>query len=350
MESRNSELKPGYNVKKWSVIKRKRLFNRSSLVKKEIFPEDSYYIPIPKLNSNQVIVPDTMNLVFKFNKSNTKSWLKNNLGRILGKSLNILVGGENVYDNRREDLFETYKDLWKSEAKREELIQYGVANENIRKLMSGDDSATTSGKTDDVNLEKNNKVLKMKLGKILQGHGPFAPYNMTNIEYRFDMAKSEDIMVAQTREEIGEYKLSDVTLEFETIESEKFANEVKQGYISERHIWYDHITHNETIKWVKDKTRESVNVSIPRKSMKAIVLLFTKTKRTPDDSEEFLNANIEKVSISIGGVSNCVYNKGLTKEEVFNAAKRFFATRKDLNNDNLKQTEFLKARQVRLGC
>ena len=68
-------------------------------------------------------------------------------------------------------MFETYKDLWKSEAKRDGMLEYGIANENIRKIMSGDDSATTSGKDDDVLLEKNQKVLKIKLGKISKDTG-----------------------------------------------------------------------------------------------------------------------------------------------------------------------------------
>ena len=71
-----------------------------------------------------------------------------------------------------EGMLETYKDLWKSESKREGMIRYGIANENIRKLISQDDSATTSGKADDVLSEKNNKTLKIKMRKVLEGHGP----------------------------------------------------------------------------------------------------------------------------------------------------------------------------------
>ena len=84
-----------------------------------------------------------------------------------------------MYDNRGESIMEIYKDLWKSESKRDGMLQYGVANENIKKLMSGDDSATTSGKADDILLEKNQKILKIKLGKILEGHGPRVQDNIT---------------------------------------------------------------------------------------------------------------------------------------------------------------------------
>ena len=80
MDSRNTELAPGYNKTTWSVIKGKRLFNTTSLLKKEATPGDTYYVAMPSLSPNQVIVPDTMNLTFKFVNSNTKSRFKNNLG------------------------------------------------------------------------------------------------------------------------------------------------------------------------------------------------------------------------------------------------------------------------------
>ena len=70
---RNDELKPGFNRTKWSVIKGKRLFNTTSLLKKEAHPNDTYYVVMPSLSPSQVLIPDTMNLTFKFKCSNTKS-------------------------------------------------------------------------------------------------------------------------------------------------------------------------------------------------------------------------------------------------------------------------------------
>ena len=131
MESRNSELKPGYKKTKNSTVTGKRLFKTTSLIKKEAWPNDTFYVRMPKLSSNQVIVTGTMNLTFKFNNSNTKSRFKNNLGRILCEGLTIQIGSEVVYDNRGEGMFETYKDLWKSDSKRNGMLEYCIANENI---------------------------------------------------------------------------------------------------------------------------------------------------------------------------------------------------------------------------
>ena len=122
MDSRNTELEPGYNKTTWSVIKGKRLFHTTSLFKKEATPGDTYYVAMPSLSPNQVIVADTMNLTFKFVNSNTKSRFKNNLGRLLCEGLNVQIGGEIVYDDRGESMMEVYKDLWKSESKRDSCV------------------------------------------------------------------------------------------------------------------------------------------------------------------------------------------------------------------------------------
>ena len=339
-DSRNDELEPGYNNAKPSVIKGKRLFNTTSLLKKEATPGDTYYVEMPSLSENQVIIPNTMNLTFKFVNGNTKSKFKNNLGRILCEGLTVRIGGEIVYDNRGEGMFETYKDLWKSESKGEGMLQYSVANENIRKLMSGDDSATTSGKADDVLLEKNQKVLKIKLGKILEGHGPYAPYKMSDVEYRIRLPEASKIMVAQTGQSVGTYKLTDMNLEFETVEGEDLAKRTRDGFTFGRDLWYDYTTLLKTLEWRKDNTREVIGINIPRESMKAIVLLCT--RKNPTDSEEFYNSEVEKVKVTIEGNPNSVYSQGLSRSEVYDKAKRFFGSLKDVNNGNLSKVNFLK--------
>ena len=98
---------------------------------------------MPPLGPNQVIVPDTMNLMFQFKNSNTKSHFKNNLGMLLCEGLKVRVGGEIVYDNTGESLFEIYKDLCKPEQKRESMLENRIANQNVRKMLSKDESALT---------------------------------------------------------------------------------------------------------------------------------------------------------------------------------------------------------------
>lgn len=65
----------------------------------------------------------------------------------MAERLQIKFAGETVYDNKNENLLVVYMDLWKSRIERDQMIEYSVAGENLRKLISKDDSGTTSGST-----------------------------------------------------------------------------------------------------------------------------------------------------------------------------------------------------------
>ncbi len=66
-----------------------------------------------------------------------------------------------------------YKDLWLPDKRREDMSEYGIATENLRKLMSGDDSASTSDKADNALFKACGKRIKIKLGKILNNTRAF---------------------------------------------------------------------------------------------------------------------------------------------------------------------------------
>jgi len=148
-------------------------------------------------------------------------------------------------------------------------------------------------------------------------------------------------MTAQTGESVDGYKPTDMNLEFETMEGEELARSVKEGFDTGRQLWYDYTTLLKTLEWSKSSTREVIDINIPRKSMKSIVLLCT--RKNPTDSEEFFNADeVEKVKVTIEGNRNSIYSQGLVRSEIYDEARRFFGTTTDLCNDNLSKLEFLK--------
>ncbi|CAB4023000.1 Hypothetical predicted protein [Paramuricea clavata] len=192
----------------------------------------------------------------------------NNLGKLLCERLMIRVGGEIVYDNNGESLIEVYKDLWKMGTKRANMVEYGIMNENTRKLLSKDDTADQTGKTDgdyDLVMAKVYKEQKMKLGKILNDHGPYAPYNMkSGFEYTITLPKADKIMVAQANEKVEGYTLKNIHLEYETIENEELAKRINEGYETGRSLSYKHTTLLKTTVWSKDATRFNETIDVPR--------------------------------------------------------------------------------------
>ena len=69
-------------------------------------------IDIPKLRLNVLIDPNTICLSATLVNTNTKSWFKNNIGRLLCERLVVRFAGNVMYDNLYENLFMIYKDLW----------------------------------------------------------------------------------------------------------------------------------------------------------------------------------------------------------------------------------------------
>lgn len=330
--NRGEELKPGYKKTTLSSIRGNRSRKYTSVLKTEAKPGDTYYVTIPDLSENECIIPDTMCLSYNFVNSNAKSWFLNNLGKLLCERLTVNICGEVVYDNTGESILEIYKDLWKSEKERKNMSEYGLANENVRKLMSKDDSGSKTAKTDgvlDLTISNIYNRLKTPLGKILCDHGSYAPYGMSKFQYRITLSQPDKIMKAQTNQKVDGYKLDNIQFEYETIESESLAKDVREQYQVGRSLSYDYTTLLETLSWSKSSTKEVISISIPRKSTKAVVLLFNKDDA--GDSEDFPYPEITKVKVTVKGKSNAVYDGGLRASEMYNEAKRFFGTN---NTDN----------------
>ena len=87
---------------------------------------------------------------------------------------------------------------------------------------------------------------------------------------------------------------------------------------------YDYTTLLKTLPWNKSSTREVIDVKIPRKSMKAVVLLFT--KKDAGDSEEFVFPELKRVNVTVEGNPNDIYSEGLAKRDMYREAVRFFGS------------------------
>ena len=325
--SRVTVLYPGYKKSKMSEIKGNQTRHVVTLNPNSANPEEDIYIDIPKLNPNLCLVPDSLRLLFNFKNKNTKSWFLNNLSKLLKKRLVVKFSGEIVYDNTGESLLEIYKDLWKPEYERSDMIEYGIGNENVRKLISKDDSGVTSGNPQKVSDKLMFDIFGtkqcLKLEKILSTHGLYSPYGMmNNFQYIITLPKASEIMISQSGQSVGGYSLENLELEYETIENLDLSEEVLSNYSQGRSLSFNHVTLMKTVEWDKDATLHNETINIPRKSMKAVVLLFR--NKTVTDSEEFVYPNITEVKISVEGVPNSIYSQGMPKSRFFEEAFRIF--------------------------
>lgn len=90
--NRMSELKPGFRRTNRGEIRGERTRHVRTFNSNKAGPgEETYYVNIPKLRAESVLVPDSMSLMFDFKNKNEKSWFRN---KLLHKRLEIRMSGE----------------------------------------------------------------------------------------------------------------------------------------------------------------------------------------------------------------------------------------------------------------
>ena len=340
---RTAELMPNFRRMNRTEITGSRTRHVLTFNSNSAKPGEEIYVNIPKVKVDSVLVPDSMALVFDFKNSNTKSWFRNNLGKLLQKRLEIRLAREKVYDNSGESLLEVYKDLWLHRKQRDDMVELenGIATEATRKKISKDDAAN-----DDADATALFGVFgrkqRIRVNKILKDHGLYAPHNMANdLQYVITLHAADEIMSAQGGESLEGYTLENIELEYESIDNIDLARKAENLYGSERELSFEHTTLIKKPEWDKDSTIINETINIPRRSMKSIVMLFTNKVKT--DSEEYVYPNIEKVKVTVD--PNSVYSQGIPKTRLYEEARRLFGTG-DISHQTL--TNFFKDKKFAL--
>ena len=186
---------------------------------------------------------------------------------------------------------------------------------------SGNDGAPSSG--NDFVIAKKNNTLAIPLTKVFGGIGPICTKSMKEIEFVIKTPKSEEIMVAQSGEQKGEYKLKNINLEFETVSGMEISTNTSNSFARGRHIYYDYPKWLQKIAWAKDSTMQTFSVNIPLRRIRGLVLLFKEAGQ--ENTEVFLDPKIKGVKVSIEGKPLEVYNNyGIRESDVYKEALRFF--------------------------
>ncbi len=334
MNRDSNKLLPAYRRFYKTPVKGKRTVIITALPQSKISANSDMNVTIPKLSENICVNPNSIYVLALLENANNKSWFKNNIGRLLCNELQIRIGSESVYDNKKEGLIMVYKDLWLPDKQREDMSEYGIASENLRKLMSGSDDASTSNKDDNALFKARGKKVKIKLGKILNNQGLFAPKAFSgDIEFNFRTPNANDIMIAQSGESVGGYSLKEPKLIYESIESPEMYSQATADYTNTEFTFVD-ITYLKPTHWKKNETSLVEFASVPRKSMRAMVILFKYADT--EDSEEYIYPNITKVDVTIDGRPNAVYGNGLSTDDLYREAKRVF----HVENSNMTEAKF----------
>jgi len=339
----NKELEPTFTDKIALASKSERTVHRVTHNPNTAMPAEVLYVRCPKLTSGMNLVSDSLDLVFDLTVTgNNGNVLVQNVSKNLFSRVVLKFQGEVLYDLSNNQLIETYRDLYKHSKDRNNSTLYGISSDTFRSVQSG---AVVAG------VDSDNQLLYTIYGKkfayklmhpMVSTHGSVYPSALgSHIEWELTLADSKYIIKSPDGD--MKYSLSNIQLEYETIQDDNLSNRIVGLYNSGKSFLYEHVLNFRTSTWKQTDTILNENINVPRRSLKSILLLFTMTQpQDTYDSEKFVNPEIESTEVTIEGVSNKIYAQGYTKRHLWREARRYFAQMVSDHDIDMNEVKFLR--------
>ena len=212
------------------------------------------------------------------------------------------------------------------------MVPEGIQSEDLCKIRSNSGDKKTSGVDDE-------KILNLVYGKkyrinldhqILTDHGVLYPQALYNdLVFEVTLAPASQVVKGSDPTKL-KYKLTNIQLEYEMIRSKNLAKKAFDVYESGKEFAYDHVMRDHVVPINRGTdTRINIKVAAQRRSMKAILLLFVVPYVAGTrDSEKYVFPDLKKISVTINGSPNMLYNNGLTSRDIWSEVSRFFMKEK----------------------
>ena len=166
--------------------------------------------------------------------------------------------------------------------------------------------------------------------QILTDHGVFYPQALYNdLVFEVALALASQVVKGSDPSKLN-YKLTNIQLEYEMIHSRDLAEEAKRVYTFGKEFAYDHVSRAKVVPIVRGtETRINIKVDAQRRSMKGILLLFVEPYAAGTrDSEKYIFPDLKKISVTINGSPNMLYNNGIESRDIWSEVSRFFMKEK----------------------
>ncbi|KAL9968165.1 hypothetical protein ACROYT_G026505 [Oculina patagonica] len=302
MAAVQENLRPGRTEKILGALKAERAVKRITFDRTEANPEETLYVSVPKLNENEVIVPGSLALRFNIDLSggHANNFLVDNVSRALVDKFVVKYEGTVVQDTVGYDIYKIFEDFFLSQEERDDRVPEGIQSEDLNKIRSNAGDKKTSG----------------------------ALYN--DLVFELKLAAAEHVVRGSDTTKL-KYKLTNIQLEYEMIRSKEIADEAFSAYSGGKEFAYDHIQRDKVTTFAKGSdTRLNLRVNPQRRSMKGILLLFIEQyNKGARSSEKYINPDLTKVSITVNGSPNMLYNNGIEGMDIWGEVKRFYMKEKN---------------------
>ena len=288
-------------------------------------------VRFPNLGVNDVIVPGTARLAFTISLTSTDAnrTVVQNLGRAVVKKVTIKISGNELLSIDDADVYGVYADLWRTPQERANMAYQGIDTSDDRnttklRLEAGDKVSTETG--DAAVAAAYGKRFYTPLDfELLSSAMPFYQSGLGDrLEYELTFNDYSRVIVA-TGDTNASYTIDGISLEFDCVTQPDLARQIKNQYAGRMAVLYDRVLRHRRLALNKKETLWNININVPARSMKGILLLFEDPADAfQRDTEEFYNPKIQKVEVTVEGVPNQLYSQGLRAYQQWDEAKKWF--------------------------
>ena len=298
-----------------------------------IGPDELLKVRFPDLKENQIIIPGTTKLTFNISLVgiDVNRTLVGNLGRNIIRKLVVKLEGNKIISTDDYDVLYSYYDCWKCTMERLNAVFQGIVEaddqtENaIKHRINASDKANNAKDQTVASIYDNRFCIPLDF-KILESSLPHYQYGLgSHLTYELTFADYSDVIKATNPNAI--YTISNISLEFDTIINASLASQVRTEYMKSS-ILYDRILRACIIPLNNSDTSFSVDINSPSKSLKGVLLIFTKERSATKfsrDTEEFFNPKIMKVEVTVEGGPNELYAQNMEYRHQYDEIVKHFA-------------------------
>ena len=314
-------------------------------------------VRFPNLGANDVIVPGTTRLAFTIalDSKDANRTVVQNLGRAIVKKTTVKISGNEVLSIDDSDVLNCYYDLWKTAGERNAMVYQGVdesQGRNMLKLRVGAGNADVAKLADKaISNAYSNRFYTPLDFELLESHMPFYQSALGDrLEYELTFNDYSRVITATGEKDGTSYKIENISLEFEMMTEQELARMIRNQYAGRLVILYERILRHRTITKNKEDTLWNINLNVPARSMKGILMLFQSPHADyARDTEKFHNPDIQKVEITIEGVPNQLYSQGMAPYQQWDEIRKLFAGGRLHHPDVAKTAKALNLADVSPG-
>ena len=298
-----------------------------------IGPGELLTMRFPDLKENQVIIPSTTKLTFNISLvgADVNRTLVGNLDRNIIRKLVVKLEGNEIISTDDYDILYSYYDCWKCKTERLNSVFQGIVEadgqtENVIKHRINATDKSNIAKDQTVASIYDNRfcipldfeILETSLLLYQYGLGSSLTYESTFADYSH---------VIKANKPDATYTISNISLEFDTIINASLASQIRTEYMKSS-ILYDRILRACIIPLNNSDTSFSVDINSPSKSLKGVLLIFTKERSATKftrNTEEFFNPKITKVEVTVEEVPNELYAQNMEYRHQYDEIVKHFA-------------------------